>query len=336
MDNTTNTQSKSSPTPAVAVAKTSRKHCLFVSVSIIFSIIALVLGGLALVRIKQNVATSQVTQTLLLAQVNEINQDLNKQHQALERTNNFNQSLLTQQQQLAQQIKSSNQTIAAFSQHKHPVDDALWQLKKAYYLMQLAQFNLHWNHDVTSSELLLQHADQLISELDLADAIEIREALAREITQLTAIPVIDKLGMMSKLAAITQAIPQLPLNYENNLQLPSSTDKSPTVYQSGWRNAVYRVWQELQKIVIIRHHTQPISPLLPPEQRRLLDDRIILLLQQAQWALLQPNADIFQLSLQQALELIKQHFALDDVKTKAVLKQLAELKQQEIAPSSTS
>lgn len=86
----------------------------------------------------------------------------------------------------------------------------------------------------------------------------------------------------------------------------------------------------LEKLVVIRRNDEDIQPLLSPLHQTLLRDSIRFNLQEAQWALLQNNSKIFQLSLAQALKEINRAFDENAVATQALIKQLQNLQQEKL------
>ncbi len=85
----------------------------------------------------------------------------------------------------------------------------------------------------------------------------------------------------------------------------------------------------LKKLVVVRHNEEEVQPLLSPLHQALLRDSIRLDLQQAQWALLQNNPKVYNLSLTHALQNIKRNFAENEQSTQALIKQLQDLQEEQ-------
>lgn len=324
------------PTQAPSTKPRPQYH-LWISIMILslFVIITLAFGILGWLRIQRDTTIHLNIQVALHRQLNELAQKINQQQQQLTTIANSKQELMQQQLQLKRQQQHYDEKLANLTAQKLPPDDVTWQLNKAAHLLQLAQLNLYWNHDISSTQLLLQQADQLIKKTELPDTNMIRQTLITAETQLAAVPQIDLLALLSKLDAISQQIPQLSL-YNEHHNLPTTgndTANTTTSPDGNWRYALQRTWLALQKIIIIRQRNQPIPPLISLSQHRLLDDSIKLMLQQAQWSLLQQNTPVYQLSLHQAITTLKQNFALNNPQTQIILQELRNLKQHNIAPT---
>ena len=81
----------------------------------------------------------------------------------------------------------------------------------------------------------------------------------------------------------------------------------------------------LNKLVVIRHNEKPIEPFISPKFEALLKENIHLNLQEAQWAVLNNNPQIYQLVLNQAISTLKNNFNEGEQNTDALIKILIEL-----------
>jgi uroporphyrin-3 C-methyltransferase len=239
-----------------------------------------------------------------------------------EKTNDFekNRSLLQNKFEAL-----NNQLHTAMSQKFYQNQN--WQLLKARYYLELAQINGHWSKNFDASIALLQQADQLLQQLSDPKVFDIRQAIAKDITQLQAQPKIDIAGILSQLDATQERL--------NELNLPSMLDEKPTTATSetskkaisAWRLRLQDNMNLLSKLVIIRRNDEPIKPLLSPAFEALLKENIRLNLQEAQWAVLNDNPQVYQLVLNQALTTLKKNFNQNTQNTAALIKKLMELKQ---------
>lgn len=262
---------------------------------------------------------AQTSFTLLNKQFNATQQQL-KNHeitiqQLRETTNTLTKELKQQQITL-----SKLPTVA---------EHTTWVAAEANYLAQLASYHLYFNHDVFTAIALLQAADQRVSALKNTTAIHARQVLATTITTLQALPKIDLAGLLARLNALQTQATQLPLLVPTvNKPAMEMPDKS-----SNWRDALGKSWEHFQQLIVIRHSEMPIKPLLSAQQQAYLQQNLQLLLQQAQWSVLNKQSKVYHSSLAQAAEWINQYFALNAPATTAMLQAINELQKINLEPT---
>lgn len=243
---------------------------------------------------------------------------------------NMAHSLKSQAQAIATNQNTAQQQLTTFSAQLHTAMEQKlyqqhdWLLLKARYYLELAQINTHWSDHYEASIELLQAADTLLSQISEPKVFAIRQALATEIAQFKAIKIIDFAGILSQLDAaqtrVDYLIAQLPANNSSGETAAQTTDNS-------WQAHMDQSLKLLQKLVVIRHNNQAIQPLLSQDQEALLKEQIRFNLQQAQWAVLNNHAKLYQLALQQATANIKRGFNSHTENVSALLKQLEQLQQ---------
>ncbi len=250
----------------------------------------------------------------------------------------FNQSLQSMQEQLQIQTNKINVTeemLQRLSQMVGPVENGV--LLQAEYLTQLAQLALTYQGDISGALSLLKMADQRLSTLSIPAMVQVREVLAKAITALQAIPAIDLSGVLAKLDALSEQVTQLPLvpelpHVQPVLKQPAKFTKLDT-YLTDWKDALNTSWHALERVIIIRHHGQPIEPLLAPDEYLYLKQNIQLQLQQAQWAALHQQQAIYVLSLQRAASWVNHYFTDNGLLSRAVQQNLVELQKIKIQPA---
>jgi len=232
------------------------------------------------------------------------------------------------QTQLQQQ-----QVIVVQLQRLKEGDQHPWIFSEVNYLIQLAYYNLTFTRDVPAATALLQLADQRLGILNDPTLSNIRQLLAKHIVTLQAIPPLDLAGLLARLNALQEQVLQLPLR--KPLPTPEKSAAKPATAETlpAWRRALQASLDTLQKLVVIRRSDQPIVPLLPQEQQAYLQHNLQLLLQQAQSATLRGQADVYQMSLQQAKIWIQHYFASDTPATQAILRTLNELQKINVRPA---
>lgn len=232
-------------------------------------------------------------------------------------------SLHTQLEQLSKQLQT------AMSQRFYQDQD--WLLLKARYYLELAQINAHWSKNIDSTIMLLQQADFLLKQFTDPKIFDMRQAIAKDIAQLQAIPRVDISGLLSQLDAAQNSI--------NDLSIPlPAMSKQPAAGNSVISNEKPSAWhlrlQEsmnfLEKLVVIQHHDQNIQPLISPLFTALIKENLHLNLQEAQWAILNNNPVVYHLVLEQAIKSLKMNFQQGNPKSSALIKKLIELQQSKL------
>ena len=122
----------------------------------------------------------------------------------------------------------------------------------------------------------------------------VREIIAQEIAEQEAAPKFDMIGLLSQLNAV-------------ELQIKASKNTSQTPTEKSIPSETISTAKDLlQRLVIIRHHEQPIEPLQSPAYKASLQEATLLNIQEAKWAVIQTNDEIYQMALDEAIEQEKQ------------------------------
>ncbi len=205
-----------------------------------------------------------------------------------------------------------------------------WQLLKARYYLELAEINAHWSENTQTTIALFQQADPLLINLHEPQLLAVRQAIAQEIAQVQAAPILDITGLLTQLDAAQHMVatltPKNPFSLTKANPTPTTEIKSP----STWHEHLQASLRMLEKLVIIRHHGEAIQPQLTPAYEVILRENIRLSLQQAQWAVLQKNQAVYDLSLKQAIDKINQTFDPNILASQTLIKQLDDLQQKKL------
>ena len=211
-----------------------------------------------------------------------------------------------------------------------------WLLLKVRYYLELAQINAHWSKSFNATSALLQQADQLLQQLNDPKVFEIRQAIAKDIAQLQAMPVIDITGILSQLDAAQNSLKDLNVASVLSESQPQ-TAAAPEPSKGAtpvWRIHLQDSMNVLSKLVVIRRNDELIKPLMSPAFESLLKENIRLNLQEAQWAVLNSNPEVYQLVLKQAITTLKKNFNEGAQNTSALIKKLDELQQIQLIQKS--
>lgn len=257
---------------------------------------------------------------------------------------NKQRTLERQVQDIQHQAQQQEQSLNALHHHAQQQEQSLnalrqaqtnekreeWRLVEAGFLVKLANIKLQFENNIPQAIQLLQNADAEIRDLNQERLLSIRQALANNIASLQGVAVVDVTGIYMRLSALNEQVNHLPLinNRPNNDPvLKTIEEKLP-----WWKNGLQQTWQALQKIVVVRYHEKGVPPLVTPDQKEFIYQNLHAVLEKAIWGLLHNNTEIYQGSLHQAREWVKQYYLADSTVTQNVLSQLDELQKINIHP----
>lgn len=227
------------------------------------------------------------------------------------------------QQLLATQQRLDSQNKRLLSISTTTKED--WQLLEARYLLRLANQRLMTERDSAGSVALLQAADNILRDLDDSALFAIRQSVAQDIAALKLAPSIDRDGVYLRLVSLADNLKQLPaIKPMPSPVLESQLNTAPeTVDEVSPLNVENQsVWQRIQQwglalldnaseYVRVRHHDAPLL-VLPPESQMYVTQNLRLNLEQAQLALLGEEQQIYQGSLAQTAQLLREYYQLNN------------------------
>lgn len=197
-----------------------------------------------------------------------------------------------------------------------------WRLAEAEHLLRMASLRLTALHDTTSARFLLEAADLILMEQDDPAAFAAREQLAHSILALKTDKGLDRTGLFVQLGALHKLTSQLTALAPEFTQGQGAQDKS-----GRWG----RWWEEISRYVRIDFNAdQQIQPLLAGESLTQVRLAIGLALEQAQWAALNGATEVYQQALQQALDILNNHFDSTDQQVIAIAEQINALFEQKV------
>ncbi|HRD69160.1 MAG TPA: uroporphyrinogen-III C-methyltransferase [Legionella sp.] len=286
---------------------------------------ALLSVGIALYTVQNSQASQQKwidENKSLSSQLSQLEQ---KQGKAQEQIDAKEENIQQAQQELQNKMDNvTTQLDKAMTQRLYQNEG--WLLLKARYYMELAQINTHWSDNYSATIALLEQSDKLLTQLNDPKVFTVRQAIAQEIAQLKVAPSLDIAGLLSQLDAAQTSVDSLTLQTPhsgNNDQSVEQTTTSPN--NTTWRTRFNESVSLLEKMVVIRRNDDDIKPLISPLMESVLKDSIRLNLQEAQWAILNNNPLVYELTLKQAIRTLNRGFNEDSPNTTVLLKKLNEL-----------
>lgn len=209
-------------------------------------------------------------------------------------------------------------------------DEREWLHAEAAYLLRLANQRLQLEGDVDGAAALLRTADARLVDADNPALTTVREAIANELASLDAVPQVDRTGLYLALNAQQERISTLRLSQEIEEQaVTSSIEQPPT---GTFQRQLARFGEELKDLVVVRHHDEALEALITPEQESYLRQSLRLVLEQTQLALLNEEKELYDASIDKALQLLNDYYDTTREETQSVITRLQELKEAEVKP----
>ena len=231
---------------------------------------------------------------------------INKQRSLLE-------ALKSDQQLQQQQLDSHTQRLRALAGTSR--DD--WLLAEARYLLRLASQRLLVESSTDSAQRLLSSADDILQSVDDSGVLPVRGAIAKELIALKLAKTVDRQGIYLQISALKSQIQQLPLTpfRPERDQDSTSTDHKTqdnandhTKPVSAW-SSFKEVLSTLSQFVKVRQYDEAPDLLVSEQQQLRVLNNIWFAFEQAQFALLHEQPDIYRDSLKQAIHLWNLYYA---------------------------
>ncbi|HQQ61936.1 MAG TPA: uroporphyrinogen-III C-methyltransferase [Pseudomonadales bacterium] len=259
-----------------------------------------------------------------------------KHDSAVQQLTQQNQQLAVLKKQLDDKATSDNifrqQTINTLKDNSEKlrgldrIDTSYWRLAEAEFLLKQAHQRLFITHDAETADLLLASADSAIMQQKDPALLPVRSAIALDRAALRKVPRVDRDGIYLRLQALSSQAGML--TSDNRFLRVGEEDNTTDVALSYSE----KMWRRLLSIVRIRHHDQPVEPLLPPEQEVYLRQNLQLVLVQSQLGLLQSQQQTYASNLDRAVAWVNQYCDTEDSFVKSWLDEAGTLMRIDIAP----
>ncbi len=255
------------------------------------------------------------------------------------------QALAQQTQQMAEQLQDrmnalqKNQSeLTRFvevmrDQNQHLRKD--WLVMEAEYLLQLANYRLLFERDIDTAVVALQSADARLKDTGDPGLLPVRKSISNAIQSLKQIEQIDLAGLSLTISSLSNEMDKLPLNMPDPKSREGQQGEIDLSAKSvsSWSELPAAIWRDIKSLIVIRDHSQPVAPLLSPEERFFLTENLRLQLEQARLAMLSGQGQIYKERLNTARDWISKHFDTEAALTKSTLDTLQQLADANVAPS---
>lgn len=243
-----------------------------------------------------------------------------------------------QQQRLVDDITLKGRQLDELAAALARLDDTLnadqrrvWLLSESDHYLRLAQQHLLLTRDIVGARTLLDVADQLLAAHGDNRLLPLRQAMARDRLALTAAQNVDVPGLYLRLGAFSERVATLRLPAEGGRHMAAAGTAAPVPAAAGM---VESGLARLRGLVTIRHHDEPVHPLLSDTDRALVRESLRLDLAQAQLALMRAEPAIFRASLEAAkARLVRYYGQLPKAEYQGLVRELEALAATDIRPA---
>lgn len=218
------------------------------------------------------------------------------------------------------------QTVVTELRGRTPND---WLITETDYLTKMAGRKLWLEHDVTSAVELLKSADIRIAELNDPSLTPVRKAFAKDITQLSALPRVDRDGLVLRIASLEQQLKTLPIDGALLPEAELETDSNVSNSLDNWKeNMKTSLKQFSENFITYRKRDGSVIPLLSPVQHFYVQENIKSKLETAITSVYREQPKLYQQAIEQAKEWTLEFYNKEDVGVQAFVATLDKLSNQ--------
>ncbi|MFV0453939.1 MAG: uroporphyrinogen-III C-methyltransferase [Pseudomonas sp.] len=231
---------------------------------------------------------------------------------------------LDERRRLLATLQSDQQRLAGRVEQVLGASREEWRLAEAEHLLRMAMLQLSAMQDVKSAEMLVAEADLILQNQDDPSAYAARQKLLEGLEALRSLPQLDRTGLFLQLGALRGQSSRLSALAPEFVNGEAGTEEPG---QSRWQHWL----NELTRFVRVDFDAGAnVKPLLAGQTLGQVRLALSLAIEQAQWAVLNGNAEVYQQALRQASELISDHFSEDNGQARGLRERIDALAQREV------
>ncbi len=209
-------------------------------------------------------------------------------------------------------------------------DPSAWRVAESYFEVAEAYRQTAFARNPTAAIWNLQQADRLLVNIEEEDILAVREAIAADLSALSAVKVPDLTGVSLRLEQLYRDTAKLVLaGMSDPKQRAAAFEKQhePTENIADWKNNLVTSAKEFSSrfIEIRRRAPDAAAEFLSPQQETYLRENIRTRLLLAKLALTQGAQANFAANLHEAARLVDTYFDKENALTEAMLNALAQL-----------
>ncbi len=205
-------------------------------------------------------------------------------------------------------------------------------LNEIEYLLEIANLYLQINHDINSSTKSLEMAQQRLQSLNDPSLLSLQQAIASDLNTLNDTPKLDTSAVLIKLQTLSESIDRLTFTPQPQPTQPVTkvTETKSASEKQKYQQYLQKIWNKFKNLFVIHHNKESVTKITPYEQRGWIRENMAFTLAEAQWAVLQQKADLYQNSLSQVQKWLIDNYS-DNEERKQILSRISELTAVNIA-----
>jgi uroporphyrin-3 C-methyltransferase len=304
----------------------------------VFLLLVIIAGGGALGWFGQTLWLERASNTQTLAQQNALIETL---QQNIERKSAEQGRLVATFDGKLNALREEQQSQLELLERNGDTGRGKHLLDEAEFLIRLANQRLQVERSPKGAQSLLESADQVLAKFDDPGLLALRKTLSENIAALRGTAIIDRegiflrIGTLSDLVMTFSALPAHGLEVVEAVdELAPMDDEAITVavgpwYQNLWSNLRQATQGFVDRHFHVRSLEQPLAPLMSIDRETQLRHSLLIILGNAQQAVLREEAGIYRASLARAEKEIAQYFSPND-DTRAIIEQLQALQAEAV------
>jgi uroporphyrin-3 C-methyltransferase len=244
----------------------------------------------------------------------------------------------TDNKKLSQKLDAQQNAFAQMNSQlsalikRAPGDERSWKTAEITYLVRMANLALNVQHNIAGGLVLLKQAENQLSTVQDGSLDNFHAALLKNISALENIPLLDMDVLTTQLGNLRDEVSSLSILVAPKPDTSILENTPHQAHKNWWQRAWDNIKASLQQLVIVRHQEEKIPAMMSPQEQLYLQENLKLLLMQAQWALLNHDAAVYEKSLKEAQSWVEKYYVQNSASTQIFLKQLAPLLHQNISP----
>ncbi len=213
----------------------------------------------------------------------------------------------------------------------HRID---WMLRETEHFISVAEQRLSLLGDARGGLALMLEAEDIVRSMQEPTARPLREAMIKDINALkiAAETSIDVDGIFLRISDLVDRVEALGIPTYELVQDNNDIEETVSLDTQGAELFMDRFTDFLGSLFRYQKHIKS-QPLLLTSQRDYLEQSVVLLLNQAQLALLQRDNEAFHLSLNEAKDRVQLYLRTHSAEAKFFINELSDLTQVKLRPS---
>ena len=205
-----------------------------------------------------------------------------------------------------------------------------WSRAEALFLMEIAQRSLVLDRDVTTAVAALESADSRLAAARDPALTAVRQQLASDLTQLRAVKIPDRTGLMTRLSAAEDEAGRIPV--KGLIAVERDAADRPALPEGFFARAQAIISNALAGLIRVRHVDERGGAVVTADEQLVRRQHLQLLLFTARTAVARHDQATYRTALASARQWLGESFAADESTTQSLLREIQLLEAMEIDP----